>query len=71
MKTDDALETLLNERDVARVTGLSLSTVRRWRFLGQGPSYIKVSGSAVRYRAQDLQKYIDSRRTGGSQAEAR
>ena len=71
MKTDDTLETLLNERDVARVTGLSLSTVRRWRLLGKGPSYVKVSDSAVRYHAQDLQRYLNSRRTGGSQAEAR
>lgn len=71
MKSDSNLETLLNEHDVARITGLSLSTVRRWRLLGLGPAYIKVSGSAVRYRQQDLQEYLDSRRTGGLQAESR
>ena len=27
------LETLLNEHDVARITGLSVASVRRWRLL--------------------------------------
>ena len=44
---DSALETLLNEHDVARITGLSVASVRRWRLLRQGPKYIKI-GAAVR-----------------------
>ena len=56
---------LLNEHDVARITGLSVATVRRWRLFRQGPRYIKVSGSAVRYRPEDVKAYIDTRPTGG------
>jgi predicted DNA-binding transcriptional regulator AlpA len=57
--------TLLNEHDVARITGLSVATIRRWRLLRQGPRFIKVSGSAVRYRAEDVKAYLDTRPTGG------
>lgn len=58
------LETLLNEHDVARITGLSVASVRRWRLFRQGPKYLKIS-SAVRYRSEDLKAWLDSRPTGG------
>ena len=38
-------ETLLNEHDVARITRLSLTSVRRWRLLGQGPKYLKLEAA--------------------------
>ena len=62
----NSISTLLNEHDVARITGLSLASVRRWRLFGQGPLYLKI-GSAVRYRPEDVQHWIDSRPTGGGQ----
>ena len=61
---NNSIETLLNEHDVARITGLSVASVRRWRLLGQGPRYLKV-GAAVRYRPEDLAAWLDSRPTGG------
>lgn len=64
---EGATQPLLNERDVSRITGLSLGTVRRWRLLGQGPRYIKVSASAVRYRPEDLDAYLATRPAGGEQ----
>ena len=60
-----SFENLLNERDVARITGLSLATIRRWRLFGKGPRFIKVSGSAVRYRPADVKAYLDTRPSGG------
>lgn len=57
-------EKLLNEHDVARITGLSVASVRRWRLLRQGPKYLKL-GSAVRYRSEDLAAWLASRPTGG------
>jgi predicted DNA-binding transcriptional regulator AlpA len=62
---NNTLDALLNEHDVARITGMSLATVRRWRLFGQGPRYIKV-GSAVRYRPEDVKAYLDSRPSGGA-----
>jgi predicted DNA-binding transcriptional regulator AlpA len=61
---NNALTTLLNEYDVARVTGLSVASVRRWRFLKQGPKYLKI-GAAVRYRVEDISAWLASRPTGG------
>lgn len=58
------LPTLLNEFDVARVTGLSVASVRRWRLFKQGPKYMKI-GSAVRYRPEDVRAWLETRPTGG------
>jgi predicted DNA-binding transcriptional regulator AlpA len=70
--THNGIENLLNEHDVARITGLSVASVRRWRLLRQGPRYLKI-GSAVRYRGEDISSWLSSRPTGGQQdiAEAR
>ncbi len=58
------VEALLTEHDVARISGLSVATVRRWRLLVQGPRYLKI-GAAVRYRPEDLFAWLDSRPVGG------
>jgi predicted DNA-binding transcriptional regulator AlpA len=64
------LEALLNECDVARITGLSVASVRRWRLLRQGPRFLKLN-SAVRYRAEDVAAWLESRPTGGGHQETR
>jgi predicted DNA-binding transcriptional regulator AlpA len=60
------LEEHLTDHDVARITGLSVATVRRWRLLRQGPKYLKI-GAAVRYRPADVSAWLESRPTGGGQ----
>jgi predicted DNA-binding transcriptional regulator AlpA len=64
--TSNTQETLLNEHDVARITGLSVASVRRWRLLRQGPKYLKI-GAAVRYKPEDLAAWLESRPRGGEQ----
>jgi predicted DNA-binding transcriptional regulator AlpA len=66
IKANGTLETLLNEHDVARITGLSVSTVRRWRLMGMGPRYLKIS-SAVRYTKDSITEFLATRPTGGGQ----
>ena len=51
---------LINEKEVSKVLNISVPTLRRWRLLGQGPTYRKLNG-AVRYDLVDLQKFIDDR----------
>jgi predicted DNA-binding transcriptional regulator AlpA len=69
MKTDNStLEALLNEHDVAHLTGLSLASVRRWRLLRQGPKYLKL-GAAVRYKTEDISAWLESRPSGGGHQE--
>jgi predicted DNA-binding transcriptional regulator AlpA len=58
------IESLLNEHDVARIIGLSVASVRRWRLLRQGPKYLKI-GTAVRYRPEAISEFLESRPTGG------
>jgi predicted DNA-binding transcriptional regulator AlpA len=58
-------ENLLNEHDVAKVTALSVASVRRWRLFRQGPKYLKI-GAAVRYKPADVDAWLTSRPTGGS-----
>jgi predicted DNA-binding transcriptional regulator AlpA len=60
----NSIETLLNEHDVARVTGMSVASVRRWRLLRQGPKYLKI-GTAVRYKPEDFAAWLESRPIGG------
>ena len=47
---NNTLETLLNEHDVARIMGLSVAPVRRWRLLRQGSEVPqnRRGGSSVR-----------------------
>lgn len=69
--TSNLLQELLTERDVARITGMSVASVRRWRLLRQGPKYLKI-GAAVRYRPEDISIWIESRPSGGgNQTEVR
>jgi hypothetical protein len=59
-------QALMGEFDVVRITGLSVSTIRRYRLLGCGPKFLKI-GAAVRYRPEDLAAFLNSRPTGGGQ----
>ena len=61
---NNTLATLLNEHDVARITGLSVASVRRWRLLRQGPKFLKI-GAAVRYMPADVSLWLESRPVGG------
>jgi len=62
----NGIENLLNEHDVARITGLSVASVRRWRLFRQGPKYLKI-GAAVRYRPEAISEFLASRPTGGGE----
>ena len=57
---------LLKEQAVAQLTGMSIGSVRRWRLLrNQGPRFIRVGKSAIRYRLEDVETWLANRPTGG------
>lgn len=57
---------LLKEQEAADCLGLSVKTLRRWRWAGKPPKFVKI-GSAVRYEPAELQRLIDAgRRTSTS-----
>ena len=52
---------LLKEADAAGILTVEIATLRRWRWAGRGPRYIKIGG-AVRYDPADLQAFIEAGR---------
>lgn len=63
------VETATDERrfmtieDVARLLSVSAKTVQDWRYRGVGPPAVKV-GRAVRFDAEDVERWIAARREG-------
>ncbi len=53
------MENLLDEKAVGKILGISLAGLRRWRLERRGPRFLKL-GSAVRYKPEDLQSWVDS-----------
>ena len=51
----------LTSLDLARRWRLSPRTLERWRWLGQGPAYLKL-GAAVAYRLDDVEAFEAGRR---------
>jgi hypothetical protein len=46
----------LNQIELSRRWNLSARTLERWRWLGQGPQYLKIGGRCV-YRLDDVEAY--------------
>lgn len=48
---------LLTETQAAEILRVSPRTLQGWRHRGEGPPYVKM-GAAVRYRRDDLRRFI-------------
>ncbi len=53
---------LLTEEQAAKTLGMTARFLQARRNRGGGPPYIRVSARAIRYRATDLETWIESRR---------
>lgn len=49
----------LHEKEAAEQCGVAVNTLRRWRWEGKGPRYLKL-GRAVRYKESDLETWLDA-----------
>ena len=57
---------LIKEAEAARILSVEISTLRRWRWAGRGPRFVRL-GSAIRYETEVLTKFIkQGRRTSTS-----
>jgi len=65
--SEHPIETLLDEKELARLIRVSIGTLRFWRINGKGPRYRKV-GQLVRYAPSDVNEWLNSRPTGGELA---
>lgn len=54
----------LNQTQLARRWLISPCTLERWRWLNQGPAYLKIGGRVV-YPAADIEDYERTQRRGG------
>jgi len=52
---------LLNEHEAAAALALKVATLRRWRWAGKPPRFLKI-GSAVRYDPDELAAFIEAAR---------
>jgi excisionase family DNA binding protein len=55
----------MTEKEVAKQIRVSLASLRRWRLLQRGPRFVKV-GALVRYRPEDLEEWMETLPTGGT-----
>ncbi len=58
---DETTIPLMKEAEAARRLGLEVATLRRWRWAGRGPRFLKIEG-AVRYEPRELTAYIEASR---------
>lgn len=56
----DYEETLLTEKQAAAFLGLAPRTLAKWRVVGGGPPFRKLSKRAVRYKRLDLMEWSDA-----------
>lgn len=52
----------ITENEVALITGLSVHTLRNWRFMGKGIPYCKAGGRAIRYDYSDVLEFMRGQR---------
>ena len=53
------LKQFLTEAELSEMIAVPRSTLRWWRFICVGPTYVKFEGS-VRYSIKAVQEYVDS-----------
>ncbi len=65
-QTPNPQQRLLKEGEAAQALAMEVATLRRWRWAGRGPRFLKIGG-AVRYAQSDIAEFIEAgRRTSTS-----
>ena len=55
----EVIPVYLNEKQVSKMTGFALSTLRNSRFNRSGIPYLKIGKKSVRYRYDDIINFMD------------
>ncbi len=59
---------LLLTEEAAAFLALTPETLARWRIIGYGPKFVRISSRAVRYRKRDLIAWAEANLHGGDAA---
>lgn len=51
---------LLTETEASKLIEFSTRTLQKWRVLGRGPKFVRVSARAIRYRREDIDAWIEA-----------
>ncbi len=54
------MDALFSESQTAISLNIKLDTLRRWRAQGRGPAHVRL-GRLVKYRAEDVARFIDAK----------
>lgn len=49
---------LLHDFEVSRILGVSINTLRNWRYQNKGPKFVRLEGRSVMYQQNDVEQYI-------------
>ncbi len=63
------IEPLVTSTKTARVLGITPATLRKWRWRGVGPAFIKLSddpGGRVMYSPATIREWIEAHTAGGA-----
>lgn len=52
-------QTLLTEGEAAEYLRLTPRALQAWRYQGRGPRFVRISRRAIRYRLDDLERFIE------------
>ena len=54
-------DVLIRQEEAATILGVTPRTLEAWRYRGEGPPWVRISGRCVRYRKSDLLAFIEER----------
>lgn len=63
-------EQLLTPAEAGGVLAMTKGALAQLRYMGTGPSFVRVSGRSIRYRQEDLDTWIRANVHGGTRPES-
>ena len=64
---NDPPRRLLTEVELSKILNVAVATLRRWRWAGHPPRFLKI-GAAVRYDPADIEAYVEAQRRSSTSA---
>lgn len=62
-KQFDDSDGALTEAEAAEYLGYTKAALNKWRVLGKGPRFVKVSAKSIRYMKSDLAQWLTERKS--------